>query len=196
MSDTFDDLSPPYITIVADPPWPIRWNGGAGGRRARALPLAYSLMTVDDIAAMPVASIAAADAHLFLWVTAEHNRRGAGVQVAEAWGFRVAGEIVWEKPNLGMGAMPRICHEIMLVCTRGSVPWLGPRNVRSVQKWPQVYDRNGGKGHSRKPAAALDLVELVSPGPYVELFARTPRLGWDSWGWGYETPGPKRSAAL
>jgi N6-adenosine-specific RNA methylase IME4 len=40
--------------------------------------------------------------------------------------------------------------------------------------------------HSVKPAAFLDVVEQVSPEPYVELFARQPRLGWDSWGWGYE----------
>lgn len=40
--------------------------------------------------------------------------------------------------------------------------------------------------HSTKPPAFLDVVEQISPGPYVELFARQPRLGWDSWGWGYE----------
>lgn len=40
--------------------------------------------------------------------------------------------------------------------------------------------------HSAKPKAFGDLVEQVSPGPYVELFARAPRLGWDSWGKGYE----------
>lgn len=56
-----------------------------------------------------------------------------------------------------------------------------------MQRWPQVYDTNGGKTHSAKPAAALDLVESVSPGPYVELFARRPRLGWDSWGYGFES---------
>jgi N6-adenosine-specific RNA methylase IME4 len=41
--------------------------------------------------------------------------------------------------------------------------------------WPR------GK-HSQKPEAFLDLVEQVSPGPYVELFARRDRLGWDTWG--------------
>lgn len=30
--------------------------------------------------------------------------------------------------------------------------------------------------------AFLDLVELVSPGPYLELFARRNRLGWSTWG--------------
>lgn len=43
--------------------------------------------------------------------------------------------------------------------------------------------------HSVKPAAFMDIVEQVSPGPYVELFARAPRLGWDSWGHGYELSG-------
>lgn len=40
-----------------------------------------------------------------------------------------------------------------------------------------------GRGrHSQKPEAFLDLVEQVSPGPYLELFARRNRLGWDTWG--------------
>jgi hypothetical protein len=51
---------------------------------------------------------------------------------------------------------------------------------RSWWEWPRG-------AHSEKPAAFLDIVEQVSPGPYVELFARSPRLGWDSWGYGYET---------
>lgn len=41
--------------------------------------------------------------------------------------------------------------------------------------------------HSVKPAAFMDIVEQVSPGPYVELFSRSPRFGWDSWGKGYES---------
>ena len=35
---------------------------------------------------------------------------------------------------------------------------------------------------SAKPEAFIDLVEQVSPGPYLELFARRQRLGWDTWG--------------
>lgn len=41
--------------------------------------------------------------------------------------------------------------------------------------WPR------GK-HSQKPEHFYDLVEQVSPPPYVELFARRHRLGWDVWG--------------
>lgn len=54
-----------------------------------------------------------------------------------------------------------------------------PRIARSWWEWQRG-------AHSEKPAAFLDIVEAVSPGPYVELFARQPRLGWDSWGFGFE----------
>lgn len=180
----WEGLTPPYRTIVADPPWPLRWSGGVGGAHRNATPLAYSLMTVADIAALPVASLAMNDAHLYLWVTPELNRRGEGVRVAEAWGFTVVDEIVWEKPNFGMGVFPRHCHEPLLICRRGALSFSASRDVRSVQRWSQPMGR--GKTHSAKPLAALDLVETASPGPYVELFARAPRLGWDHWGYGYE----------
>lgn len=184
----FAELSPPYSAIAADPPWPIRWSGGAGGRRRNATPMAYSLMSLDDIKALPVGELATPDAHLYLWVTPELNRRGEGVATAAAWGFDVVDEIVWEKPNFGVGVFPRHCHEPLLICRRGALPFTAARDVRSVQRWPQLH-AGGGKGklHSAKPAAALDLIETASPGPYVELFCRRPRIGWDSWGNGYET---------
>lgn len=185
---TFAELNPPYSTIVADPPWPIRWSGGLGGRRANRTELVYSVMTVDDIKKMAVSVLSASVCSLWLWTTAELNRTGVGVAVAESWGFRVTGEIVWDKPNLGMGAVPRICHEVLLVAVKGTGAVDGPRDIRSVQRWPQVY--GNGKTHSAKPAAAYDLIETCSPGPYLELFARQPRLGWDAWGHGYELSDP------
>jgi N6-adenosine-specific RNA methylase IME4 len=64
-----------------------------------------------------------------------------------------------------------------------SYPAVVPPSIDTVEttwfQWPRGP-------HSQKPAAALDVVERVSPGPYVELFARAPRLGWDSWGYGFE----------
>lgn len=78
-----------YRTIVADPPWPIAdvrsrpWIH-AGSRRARATQLPYSLMTVDDICALPVSNLAEDDAHLYLWITTGFNRQGIGIRVAGA----------------------------------------------------------------------------------------------------------------
>lgn len=178
-------MSGKYRTIVADPPWPFRWDGRAGGQRRADTEIGYDLMTLEEIKALPVDALAESDSHLFLWVTAELHRRGEGVAVAEAWGFTAVDEIIWAKPNFGMGAFPRRQHEPLLVCRRGNLPF-ALRDVGSVQRWPQPYTttRNGGTGktHSAKPEAALDLVERASPGPYLELFARCARFGWDYWG--------------
>jgi N6-adenosine-specific RNA methylase IME4 len=173
-------LTPPYATLVVDPPWPVELDyrprkGCPVGTRAP-----YATLPIVDILALSVRNLAAKDAHLYLWITPALNRQGIGERVANAWGFRVISEIIWSKSRLGTGAFPRACHEVLLICRRGALPFQGPRNVRSVQEW--THER----GHSRKPSAAYDLIEQQSPGPYVELFARQPRLGWDSWGLGYE----------
>jgi len=36
--------------------------------------------------------------------------------------------------------------------------------------------------HSRKPDAMYEMIEALVEGPYCELFSRTTRPGWDSWG--------------
>ena len=100
-------------------------------------------------------------------------------------GVKQVGELIWHKPNFGMGAFPRPQHEVLLVARRGRVRF-DRADVGSVQRWRQDYGTNGGKTHSAKPAAAGDLIEATSPGPWCELFCRRPRLGWDSWGHGYE----------
>lgn len=173
-----------YRTIVADPPWPFRWSGGVGGAHRNSTPLAYTLMTLEEIKALPVERFAEDDAHLYLWVTPELNREGEGAATARAWGFEPVDEIIWEKPNIGMGRFPRHVHEPLLICRRGSLPFTAPLDVRSVQKWSQAHAGNGGgKVHSHKPDAALDLIELASPEPRLEMFARRARLGgWDYWG--------------
>lgn len=181
---SWDGLTPPYSTVVADPPWPFKWNGAPGGRRHNQTRLGYSLMSLEDILALPVADLVAVDAHLYLWVPANLFREGVGVRVARAWGFRPGTEIIWRKTDVGMGKFPRLGHEYLLPATRGRAQFVGPRNVPSVQTWPSVYAPR--KVHSAKPPAAFDLIEQQSPGPYVELFCRQPRFGWDSWGWGYE----------
>lgn len=170
-----------YQTIVADPPWPFRWSGQPGGRRKHATTLGYPTMTLEEIKAFPVGELAESAAHLFLWVTPELNRKGIGVEVAQAWGFSCVGEIIWRKPSFGMGAFPRSGHEPLLVRKRGNLPFLR-RDVHSVQTWKQVHESHGGKKHSAKPDGSFDLIRSASPGPYLELFARKNRLGWSAYG--------------
>lgn len=176
-----------YRTIVADPPWPVVGDSkalfrpwcGKGGRRGRDTLFPYEVQSYEWIDGLPVADVAEADAHLYLWVPAKLNREGVGVRTVRAWGFECVSEIVWEKPNFGLGKFPRPQHEILLVCRRGTLAFRVD-NVGSVQRWRQTYEN--GKRHSAKPEAAIDLVEQASPGPYMELFARRQRMGWDVWG--------------
>jgi N6-adenosine-specific RNA methylase IME4 len=175
----FDELDPPYSTIVADPPWRYAQGGPTTGF-APLRPPPYTMMPLDAIRAMPVESLAADDAHLYLWTTNAYL--APAYEVARGWGFKPSQVLVWCKPPRGIGPGGAFSNtaEFVLYCRRGS---LAPRERIDTTWW--TWPR---RSHSVKPAAFLDIVERVSPGPYVELFARAPRLGWDSWGKGYELP--------
>lgn len=139
----------------------------------------YSTLSIDDIADLPVAGLAAPDAHLYLWTT--NPQLPNAFRVVDAWGFRYITTLTWVKTGqMGMGFYFRGDTEHVLFGVRGRLPIPPHRRRRNVFTAAKT-------GHSRKPAAFGDLVERVSPGPYVELFSRAPRLGWDSWGHGYES---------
>jgi N6-adenosine-specific RNA methylase IME4 len=188
-----------YRTIVADPPWDhsdgtgyVVTVGDKTTRRQRddggySTAPPYASMTLDAIKALPVSSLAAGDAHLYLWTT---NRYLRDVwDVADAWGFRGVCIIVWCKAWMGAlgGGAWQSNVEFCLFARKGNLPTAGKARGRWYQ-WPRQFgpavkegQRRGG-GHSAKPEAFLDHVEQVSPGPYVELFARRARFGWDYWG--------------
>jgi N6-adenosine-specific RNA methylase IME4 len=179
-----------YRTIVADPPWPFEWNGGGAvrtngrGERHRNLRfkkgLEYRTMSIEDIAALPVRDVVEDDAHLYLWIFDQHLIAGNGAVVARAWGFEPLRTIVWAKRGYGLGRFPRPQHEALIVCRRGGLPF-NIADEGSVQHWKQPYE-NGARKHSAKPDGAIDLIERASPGPYLEMFARRARFGWDYWG--------------
>jgi N6-adenosine-specific RNA methylase IME4 len=164
-----------YRTIVADPPW--RYKGtmiGLPGHRGERSGVPYGTLSIDEIAALPIAEFAEDDAHLYLWTTNTHLRHAWSI--AEAWGFGYSTLLTWCKAPRGLvgGATYNICTEFVVFARRGTLP-ASTRLDRNWWEWPR------GK-HSAKPDAFLDLVETVSPGPYLELFARRARFGWDYWG--------------
>lgn len=179
-----------YRTIVADPPWPFKWTGGAATRvngrgethvnHKHKAPLPYDTMTLDAIARLDVGALADVDAHLYLWIPDKLLIEGVADRIVRAWGFTPGRLLIWHKRGFGLGAFPRPQHEAILVCKRGKLPFR-VNNVGSVQDWKLSYCGRS-REHSRKPDGFLDLVESASPGPYLELFARRQRLGWDSWG--------------
>lgn len=180
-----------YATIVADPPWsyPEGWPGGASTSAASVFNngqprpkqmrsrLPYASMSLDEIRALPVEGLAAPDAHLYLWTTNRYLRDA--YSVAEAWGFKFSQLLIWAKTPMGKGPGGAFAQsaEFILFCRRGSLKYLTKQDtVWFNWKRPGLY------AHSKKPDAMLDCVEQVSPGPYVELFARRARFGWDYWG--------------
>lgn len=169
-----------YRTIVADPPWQIAARMGAGGRRKRATVVPYGFMSIDEIKALEVGALADTQAHLYLWTTRRLFREGVAAEVARAWGFEPCGELIWGLRNGGMGGFLGNGHEPILLAARGGLRWPKNEIPAGVCFWKQPYAR--GKIHSAKPDAFQDLVERVSPSPRIELFARSQRLGWDSWG--------------
>ena len=180
-----------YRTIVADPPWVVQ-AGPAHFRTFKATrdpdprylpasrPLAFDGMSVDDIAALPVGELAERDAHLYLWAINAYLE--ATYTVARAWGFRPVQLLTWAKTprGLGLGGTYTSTTEFVLFCRRGSLKARQRMNT-SWFNWKRP-ELETGPMHSRKPEHFLDMVEQVSPPPYVELFARRHRLGWDVWG--------------
>jgi N6-adenosine-specific RNA methylase IME4 len=158
-------------TIVADPPWPFRDRLPGPGRGAVRH---YPSMTLEALSALPVGSRAAADAHLYVWCTNTHLREG--LDLVAAWGFRYKTMLTWIKTGrLGMGHYYRGNTEHVLFAARGRLPVLR----HDLQNH---FTAPASGQHSAKPEAFYDLVELMSPAPRLELFARRQRLGWDTWG--------------
>jgi N6-adenosine-specific RNA methylase IME4 len=167
-----------YRTIVADPPWEYEQSRiVTTSNKAHTKPEAsaqYPTMNDAEIASLDVASLAADDAHLYLWTT--NPRLFSAKPICDAWGFTYRTLLTWEKQGtLGMGYYFRGQTEHVLFCTRGKAPIEPAIRQRNIFRAPKT-------GHSIKPDAFYDMVEGVSPGPYLEMFARRQRLGWDTWG--------------
>lgn len=167
---TFDEIAATGVkfgAIYADPPWKY----GNQGTRA-ATNNHYQTQTVDDICAYPVADVVAKDAHLHLWTTNAFLFDAR--RVIEAWGFEYKSCLVWVKPQMGIGNYWRVSHEFMLLGVRGRCPF----RSRSQMSWIQ---ENRTK-HSAKPERVADIIEQVSPGPYLEMFGRRTRKSWSVFG--------------
>lgn len=156
-----------FGAIYADPPW-LYGNQGTRGATSNH----YGGMSVEEIAAMPVRDLAADNAHLHLWTTNAFLFDCKAIM--EAWGFEYKSCFVWVKPQIGMGNYWRLAHEFLLLGVRGSCPF----KDRSQISWLQEPRTK----HSAKPESVRKLIELVSPGPFLELFGRRVAPGWTVWG--------------
>jgi len=178
-------LNKKYKTIVADPPWPVKAGRSLGDeffkiKDNNARNLSYSQMTISEICSLPVQEFIEENAHLYLWVINKYIEQA--YVVARAWGFEPSTMLVWAKNPFGggLGGAFGITTEYCLFCRKGTLPALS-RVTGTWWNWKRPYV-NGHPCHSKKPEQFQTMVEAVSPGPYLEMFARRVRYGWDSWG--------------
>ena len=162
-----------YHTIYADPPW---WESG-GGRLKRGADRHYPLMKTKDLMALPVRMIAEDNCHLYLWATNNHLQDA--FQVMAAWGFEYKTMITWLKDKKGLGQYFRGKTEHCLFGVRGNLPYKTKDGKRCQGVTGFFAPR---REHSRKPEEMREMIELVSYGPRIELFARQRVDGWDAWG--------------
>lgn len=192
-------FAPRYACVAMDPPWAEYGGGGRGAQNH------YPLMQTSDIARTILQSSAwsavAHTAHLWCWVT--DNYLVDGLSLIDRLGFTYKRTFCWVKLRkvsilpedfahglcdlaagelqIGLGQYARGSHELCLFATRGDAMVPKPKNrPPSVIFAPR-------QEHSRKPDEAFSRwFEAISPGPRLEMFARTARPGWDAWG--FEAP--------
>ena len=153
----------PFACVYADPPWRFD-NLATRGAAADH----YPTMSLDEIAALPVAQIVAPRALLWLWVTSSHLPKVW--PIITAWGFAFKTSMVWSKGRPGLGNFVRNSHELLLIANRGGLLTRRKNQLSVVQIRP-------GR-HSSKPAKFRDIIEGNSPDPRIELFGRHRVPGW------------------
>jgi N6-adenosine-specific RNA methylase IME4 len=164
-----------YGVIYADPEWRFEVFSTESGLD-RAADNHYPTSTLEEICARDVASIAADDCVLFMWVTGPMLANS--FKVLGAWGFTYKSRFVWGKEKIGNGYWVRDNAEELLIATRGDVPCpaMGDQ-FEALQCLPKG-------AHSAKPERFAEIIESYFPNlPKIELNRRgPPRPGWDAWG--------------
>lgn len=168
-----------YRVIYADPPW--RYNDKtlrfAEKRRAGSSGVEshYNSMDLYDIilSIHPLQLQFADDCYLFLWATNPLLKEA--FEVMEGWGFQYKTTLTWVKPSIRMGYYFRGRTEHLLFGTKGKPGRLKSQSLGNVIEAPVTK-------HSEKPEKFYELIEAACDGPYLEMFARRRRHGWDVWG--------------
>jgi N6-adenosine-specific RNA methylase IME4 len=169
-----------FGTLLIDPPWQFANRTGKMAPEHKRLHR-YHTMKIDEICALPIPKIAADKSHLYLWCP--NALIAWGLRAMKEWGFEYKTNIVWLKvrkdggpDGRGVGFYYRNVTELVLFGTRGKLRTLKPgrRMVNFIATMKT--------GHSKKPDELYDMIEQCSPGPFLELFARSVRQGWNQWG--------------
>ena len=175
-----------YGAILADPPWGFKvWSGPEKKAASRGTVAPYQTMEMSELRALPVKDLASDNCVLFLWIV--WPTLPDALTIIESWGFTYKTcAFCWLKGDpyrlfsleedvyMGLGYWTRANSEVCLLATKGKVK----RKDAGVRQGVIAPRRE----HSRKPDEIHGRIERLVPGPYLELFARQRRPGWDCWG--------------
>lgn len=168
--------------ILLDPAWGFRTRGKKGmALPQRARRAHYKPMLLKDMKALDVAALAHPDGcQIAMWTFGAFFRQA--MELGESWGARYNTDLFhWlklskhGKRRISLGYYSRKQVESVFLFTIGKPQKAKDRGIRQLIEEPI-------REHSRKPDCVYDYLERMFDGPYIELFARTQRIGWDSWG--------------
>lgn len=178
--------------ILADPPWREEMRSATG--EAKSPQAKYRCMTIAElkIFGQAVQAVSALDSLLLMWTTAPLIEQS--LEIVRAWGFAFKSMAAWAKESKNSGAVDsedpehkftfgtgyifRSAAEYLIAATCGAPHWRDTSAARSVRNLIYAPVRE----HSRKPDEQYAICETLMPGPYLELFSRTTREGWDHFG--------------
>ena len=166
-----------YKCILMDPPW----LESGGGKIKRGADKHYPLLktqTMPQVIYQSGVWEPAPNAHLWMWAT--NNFLPDALWLMEALNFRYITNAVWVKNRMSLGQYLRGQHELLLLGVRGRGPLA--RTERKDLTTLILPSEPQKRVHSRKPDASYKLIEARSMGPRLEIFGRTNRPGWDTWG--------------
>ena len=179
-----------YKTILIDPPWEIKFgfDNHRDKRKSTGSPkgtwtrpnMNYQTLTLEEIRSLPIISLADENCHLYLWVINKYIPDA--YDLINYWKFKPSTLLTWVKTprGLGLGGAFVQTTEHILFAYKGKQE---PKQRLSSTWWNFKRPENiTGPKHSRKPEGFQDIVEIVSHAPYLEMFARRKRTGWDVWG--------------
>lgn len=161
-----------YRCIVIDPPWPMQ-KIEREERPRQGDVLDYPVMSLEEIAALPVAELAdEAGCHVYLWVTQKYLPEG--LRLFEAWGVKYQCLLTWVKPT-GMTPYSWMYNTEHVLFGRIGSLQLDRLGLKLAFEAPVIK-------HSQKPDVFYERVVQASPGPRIDMFARHTHNGFTAWG--------------
>ena len=164
--DALADSGKKFGCVYIDPPWKYL-NQSKKAPDDNHSPA----MTLEEIIKLPVGVLAENQSHLHIWATDDFLHDA--LHIIEEWGFDYKGVLVWVKTKMGRGDFWKVSHEFLLLGIKGDLKF----NDRDQVSWLNA----GRPKHGEKPAVVREIIQKVSPGPYLELFARKTCEGWTTW---------------